>query len=157
MSCIRFVNVYMPILSNIDSNQLFIFTSVLQYLCNNEKEGEISMSNTTAFADVKKQYLKVLKQYVPIVDRVHGSNHPEFHEVRRVFETMVKNIEQAGTKYPSLQEEFAMLRTITHDYRVPQDVCESYEAVLFMLSKLDEAYRSYWKQGGPSAEVHTKQ
>ncbi len=98
------------------------------------------MPNTTTFAALKKQYLKVLKQYVPIVDRVHGSNHPEFHEVRVVFESMVAKIEQAGTKDPGLHEEFARLRAITEGYRIPQDVCESYEAVYSMLSKLDEAY-----------------
>jgi len=43
-------------------------------------------------------------------------------------------------KDPGLHEEFAHLRTITEGYRIPQDVCESYEAVYSMLSKLDEAY-----------------
>ena len=98
------------------------------------------MAATTTFTEAKKQYLKVLKQYVPIVDRVHGANHPEFHDVRTVFETMVAKIERAGTKDPGLHEEFAHLRTITEGYRIPQDVCESYEAVYSMLSKLDEAY-----------------
>ncbi len=98
------------------------------------------MSNTAIFAGVKKQYLKVLKQYVPIVDRVHGSNHPEFHDVRKVFEAMLQNIEQAGAKHPALQQEFAQLRTITNTYRIPEDVCETYEAVYRMLGELDEAY-----------------
>ena len=98
------------------------------------------MSNTATFAGVKKQYLKILKQYVPIVDRVHGSNHPEFHDVRKTFEAMVQKIEQAGAKHPALQQEFTQLRTITDTYRIPEDVCESYEAVYHMLSELDEAY-----------------
>ncbi|HAP56581.1 MAG: hypothetical protein VB088_02445 [Sphaerochaeta sp.] len=110
------------------------------------------MSNTTTFTTAKKQYLKVLKQYVPIVDRVHGANHPEFHEVRAVFESMVAKIEQAGTKDPGLHEEFANLRTITNTYRIPQDVCETYEAVYSMLSKLDEAYT----KGAGDAEIHTE-
>lgn len=100
------------------------------------------MSHTTLFAGVMKQYLKVLKQYVPIVDRVHGFNHPEFHEVRKIFEAMVNSIDQAGATHPLLQEQFAALRNITQNYRVPQDVCESYEAVYRMLSELDEAYRA---------------
>lgn len=98
------------------------------------------MLHTTTFAASKKQYLKVLKQYVPIVDRVHGSNHPEFHEVRQTFEAMVHKIEQAGAKHPALQQEFAQLRTITNTYRIPEGVCETYEAVYHMLGELDQAY-----------------
>ncbi len=66
------------------------------------------MDATTRFTEAKKQYLKVLKQYVPIVDRVYGANHPQFHKVRTVFETMAKKIEQAGTKVPGLHEEFEL-------------------------------------------------
>ncbi len=110
------------------------------------------MSNTTTFTTAKKQYLKVLKQYVPIVDRVHGSNHPEFHDVRQTFDAMVQKIEQAGAKHPALQQEFALLRTITGNYTIPQDVCETYEAVYHMLSQLDEAYT----KGAGDAEIHTR-
>ncbi len=98
------------------------------------------MLHTTTFAASKKQYLKVLKQYVPIVDRVHGSNHPEFHEVRRTFEAMVHKIEQAGAKLPALKQEFAQLRTITNTYSIPEGVCETYEAVYHMLGELDLAF-----------------
>lgn len=98
------------------------------------------MKNTASFAQLKKEYLNVLKQYIPIVDRVHGSNHPEFHEVRRIFENMNKQMEQADVKSTELQELFSQLRSSTQDYRIPEDVCESYEAVYRMLSELDETY-----------------
>ncbi|MBG0767764.1 iron-sulfur cluster repair di-iron protein, ric [Sphaerochaeta halotolerans] len=98
------------------------------------------MKNTASFAQLKKEYLNVLKQYIPIVDRVHGSNHPEFHEVRRIFENMNKQMEQADVKSTELQEFFSQLRRSTQDYRIPEDVCESYEAVYRMLSELDETY-----------------
>ena len=50
----------------------------------NEKKqkGEKSMSNLT-FDEAKKKHFRTLKQYMPIVAKVHGSNHPEFHEVRK--------------------------------------------------------------------------
>ena len=98
------------------------------------------MSDTATFAQARKQHLKVLKQYVPIVDRVHGPSHPEFHEVRKVFDAVVQKLDQARSKHPQLEEEFSLLRTITQNYHVPDDVCESYEAVYLMLSELDDAY-----------------
>ncbi len=64
------------------------------------------MENNTSFTQIKKEYLNILKQYVPIVDRVHGANHPEFHEVRRIFENLHIEMEQTGTKKTELQEFF---------------------------------------------------
>ncbi|MFY9175937.1 MAG: hypothetical protein WBI74_08605 [Caldicoprobacterales bacterium] len=93
------------------------------------------------FNEVKKLYLERLKQFVPIVDRVHGGSHPEFHDVRRVFDLINEKIEKAGSEKPELADEFNELRKITDNYTVPDDVCESYEAVYNMLAELDEAYR----------------
>ena len=100
------------------------------------------MSNQDLFTQAKQNYLKTLEQYVPVVDRVHGGNHPEFHEVRSVFNVLVKKTLDAGTQVPELHEEFTKLRAITSDYAVPDDVCESYEAVYQMLEKLDNAYKA---------------
>lgn len=100
------------------------------------------MSNQKTFDQLKHSHIKSLEQYVPIVDRVHGSNHPEFHEVRSVFDTIVGKIQDAGDKQPQLHADFARLREITDSYRVPSDVCESYEAVYHMLSEIDEAYHA---------------
>lgn len=102
------------------------------------KEGAIM---TKQFNQVIGNQLKTLGQYVPIVDRVHGDNHPEFHEVREVFEVLVKKIKDGGAEKPDLNEEFAQLREITENYTVPDDVCESYEAVYKMLEEVDKAYQ----------------
>ena len=80
--------------------------------------------------------------FVPIVDRVHGEHHPEFHEVRRLFDLVNKKIKEAGTNKPELGDELRQLREVTDNYTVPDDVCESYEAVYMMLADLDEAYHS---------------
>ena len=98
------------------------------------------MKELNAFIEAKKQHLKTLAQFVPIVDRVHGSNHPEFHEVRALAEGIIAKSKAAGSDRPQLDEEFARLRAVTHDYRVPGDVCESFEAVYSMLEQLDKAY-----------------
>jgi iron-sulfur cluster repair protein YtfE (RIC family) len=97
------------------------------------------MSNLT-FNDAKKKHFQTLKQYVPIVERVHGDKHPEFRTVRELFDAIVDKTKGAGAKKPELNEEFVRLREITDNYTVPKDVCESYEAVYNMLAELDNAY-----------------
>jgi iron-sulfur cluster repair protein YtfE (RIC family) len=92
------------------------------------------------FRQKADEYLKILAQYVPVVDRVHGDHHPEFHEVRRLFDEIMRKTKEAGAGKPELNEEFTSLREITDCYAVPDDVCESYEAVYNMLGELDKAY-----------------
>lgn len=96
----------------------------------------------TTFNAAKERNLGKLRQYVPVVARVHGGSHPEFHEVKRVFDQLQAKINAAGTEKPELDHEFQELRQITESYTVPGDVCESYEAVYQMLSELDEAYQA---------------
>ena len=99
------------------------------------------MSKKLNFIQTKEAYIKTLAQYVPIVARVHGESHPEFHEVHKVYDELAKKIKAAGAEKPeSLKEGFIQLREITNNYTVPDDVCESYEAVYNMLSELDKAY-----------------
>ncbi|MDD4680918.1 MAG: iron-sulfur cluster repair di-iron protein, ric [Clostridia bacterium] len=97
---------------------------------------------TQTFNDTKKKHIPTLEQYVPIVARVHGGNHPEFHEVRKLFDAINEKIKEAGAEKPELNEEFARLREITNTYTVPGDVCESYEAVYNMLAEIDKAYKA---------------
>jgi len=40
----------------------------------------------TTFNKVRERNLPKLEQFVPIVERVHGGSHPEFHAVRKVFD-----------------------------------------------------------------------
>lgn len=92
------------------------------------------------FNKLNDRHLKTLEQYVPIVDRVHGASHPEFHDVRKVYENINYKIKKAGDDKAELGNEFLRLREITNNYTIPGDVCESYEAVYNMLSELDKAY-----------------
>lgn len=94
------------------------------------------------FNKAKEKHFKTLEQYVPIVSRVHGGNHPEFHEVRKLFDLIKEKTKEAGSNKPELNEEFAKLREITDNYTVPGDVCESYEAVYNMLAEVDKAYQA---------------
>lgn len=91
-----------------------------------------------AFTETAAKHMETLKMYVPIVARVHGKEHPEFHDVHKLFSAIEKKME---TEEPELTEEFEGLRKVTDDYTVPGGVCESYEAVYNMLSEMDRAYR----------------
>lgn len=84
--------------------------------------------------------LKRLEQFVPIVARVHGENHPEFYEVKKQFDSLNKKMHSENNEI-DLNEEFKKLREITNNYTVPEDVCESYEAVYLMLEEIDHAYQ----------------
>lgn len=97
------------------------------------------MKNLTPFKALSAQMLPRLAQYVPVVDRVHGAHHPEFHDVRKVFESLQFKVKGSST-LPNLSEEFNQLQAITGNYVVPGDVCETYEAVYTMLKALDHAY-----------------
>lgn len=97
------------------------------------------MTNKNNFEQVKSEHLPILTQYVPIVAKVHGKDHPEFHDVHKVFNSMSKKMKHSNK--PKLEEEFKQLQIITNNYKVPDDVCESYEAVYKMLSELDQAYQ----------------
>lgn len=94
------------------------------------------------FNETVKKLIPTLKKFVPIVARVHGKHHPEFHDVRKVFDAIIEKVKVAGTEKPELSEEFTKLREITGNYTVPGDVCESYEAVYNMLAELDKAYEA---------------
>lgn len=98
------------------------------------------MSNQLTFNQAKEKYFKTLILYVPVVSKVHGNSHPEFYQVHALFDAIHEKMKNTGLKKPELNEEFAKLREITSDYTVPEDVCESYEAVYNMLAELDQAY-----------------
>ncbi len=97
---------------------------------------------TNSFNEAKKEHFQILKQYVPIVEKVHGGSHQEFHEVRKLFDSIIEKTKAAGSKKPELNQEFTRLREITNNYTVPGDVCESYEAVYRMLAEIDKAYQA---------------
>ena len=96
----------------------------------------------TAFNEAKKRNFKKLKLFVPVVERVHGGSHPEFHDVRKLFDKINAKIKEAGSEKPELDNEFKQLREITGNYTVPGDVCESYKAVYNMLAEVDKAYQA---------------
>lgn len=100
------------------------------------------MNKEVNFNQIREKNSQTLELYVPIVARVHGEAHPEFHKVHKLFDEINKKIEEAGARQAELKEEFAKLRQATDNYTVPKDVCESYEAVYTMLAEMDKAYHN---------------
>lgn len=99
------------------------------------------MSDSTKYQRLSNELFPTLVQYVPVVDRVHGDHHPEFHEVRRLYDSIYQKTQASNAEKPDLHEEFSQLQEITKNYAVPEDVCETYEAVYEMLKKLSDAYK----------------
>lgn len=85
-----------------------------------------------------KVYFERLDMYVPVVSRVHGPHHPEFHDVRKVYEQLAAKVQ--NDEVENLDDEFKQLRLISNNYLVPNDVCETYEAVYKMLEEIDTYY-----------------
>jgi iron-sulfur cluster repair protein YtfE (RIC family) len=92
------------------------------------------------FQEVKEKNIKTLELYVPVVERVHGREHPEFYDVRKLFDKINEKIKNSKLETLELKDEFKELRKITDNYTIPIGTCESYEAVYNMLSELDKAY-----------------
>ncbi len=116
--------------------KLISFNS-LYHLIDDKKEGRI-MSKELTFHQLKEIHLKQLALYVPIVAKVHGQEHPEFHQVRKEYDKLSEKMNKNDDL--DLAGSFLKLREITDNYTVPTDVCESYEAVYRMLEELDKAY-----------------
>ena len=96
----------------------------------------------TKFKQVIEKHSEKLELYVPVVARVHGKTHPEFHEVHELYKKINEKIKIMEFEDLELNEQFKELRKITDNYKIPEDTCESYEAVYNMLSELDKAFNS---------------
>lgn len=94
------------------------------------------------FDEVIKRNFEKLQLFVPIVARVHGENHPEFHDVHKLFDEISAKIKNAAPEKPDLDSELKQLREITNNFTVPDGVCESCEAVYSMLAEIDKAYQA---------------
>ncbi|MDO5684160.1 MAG: hypothetical protein Q4G46_15215 [Propionibacteriaceae bacterium] len=70
-------------------------------------------------------------ELAPIIERVHGEHHPELTRVREITEQLA----QADADTGSLFEE---LRSVTSNYAIPDDVCETFEATYQALQQLDQ-------------------
>lgn len=81
------------------------------------------------------QHIEQAAQFAPIVERVHGANHPELTRVRELTEA-IHNLGETE----NASELFAELREVTNNYALPADACEAFTATYESLNAADEAY-----------------
>ncbi|SFC65697.1 regulator of cell morphogenesis and NO signaling [Alkalibacterium subtropicum] len=94
----------------------------------------------TVFDAVVKENFPTLEIYTLPLTRAHGKNHPEVFRVPELFQTMNEKVKDSGSDKPDLNDEFTELREVTSQYALPDDACETYEAVCEMLSEAADAY-----------------
>lgn len=95
--------------------------------------------NNKLFFEAWNKNIEKMELYTPVVERVHGKSHPEFYKVRSLFDKINEKTKKHSDDL-ELVSEFNELRELTNNYQVPDDVCETYEAVYNMLKELDKAY-----------------
>lgn len=88
------------------------------------------------YKEKNKDLFEKLDFYLPTVKKVHGKNHEEIFEVDKIYNSIKENLDNSN--HEKLEDDFINLRKITNDYTIPQDTCETYEAVYKILNKLDE-------------------
>ncbi len=88
------------------------------------------------FDETLNSHRKNLELYVPVVARVHGPTHPVFYDVQKQYELLMSRLSLGE----SVQDQFDKIKMITDNYKIPEGVCETYEAVYQMLQELDTAY-----------------
>ncbi|MDO5025955.1 MAG: hypothetical protein Q4E03_05515 [Trueperella sp.] len=94
------------------------------------------MENLNSFAE--KNFAE-LDRVMPIVQKVHGPHHGEIFDVAKIYDAIKGKI-SAGDG--DLDPEFTQLKTVTDDYTVPGDVCETFEKVYHTLAELNQIYES---------------
>lgn len=95
-----------------------------------------------AFNELVKNNFEKLDLYTTAITRAHGKSHPETFKVREVFESINGKMNEKGASSPNLSAEFAQLREVTDNYKIPGDVCETYASTYNMLGELDKAYQA---------------
>lgn len=71
-------------------------------------------------------------EMTPLIERVHGENHPELTRVRELTEQIAASDDTTVTA-----DAFRELRTVTNNYALPEDACEAYTAAYEALSAWD--------------------
>ncbi len=89
------------------------------------------------FKEIINKNLKKLELYTPIVARVHGKDHPEFLELKKVIDLIILKIKNNDFV---LDKEFDQVSEITNEFKLPKGVCETYAEVYFMLKELKDTY-----------------
>ena len=89
--------------------------------------------------DLYKTLEEELQMIVPVVERVHGKEHPEFYDVKKLYDSLHENIDNEDFDFEGL---FAELQKITDNYTVPGNVCKKKKKVYVSLEELNKQYNA---------------
>lgn len=78
-----------------------------------------------------------LELFTSALTRAHVDAHPEVLKVRALYLQMQEKVQNQDA---SLGPEFASLQTVTSNYKVPGDVCKTYEQTYKLLETANELY-----------------
>ncbi|MGY3765997.1 iron-sulfur cluster repair di-iron protein, ric [Vagococcus vulneris] len=92
----------------------------------------------SSFTSTYNQLHVELCQLIPIVDKVHGMHHPEFHDVTRIWEVLKEDVK--AKNLDKIADLFNQLNKVTDNYQIPTDVCDSFKLVYNDLQQLEIAY-----------------
>lgn len=92
------------------------------------------MTNTNA---VLTDHLANALEFALLIERVHGSGHPELTRVRELTQELASSADAAA-----ISDLFRELRSVTSGYTVPSDGCEAYTATYDALRAADGAHRN---------------
>ena len=84
---------------------------------------------------VQKSF-KTLNMFLPRVQKIHGVEHPELMEVRRVTDELQAVLED-GMDTDRATALLEKLRSLTKNYAIPSDACPAYKNAYKALSQID--------------------
>lgn len=88
-----------------------------------------------------EEYDKTLDLFTSALLKAHGKEHPEVFKVRDIYEDIQTKLEADETNY---QKELQALEMVTSNFKIPYDVCETFEKTYEMFK---EAHTIASKEG----------
>ncbi|MGX7348871.1 hypothetical protein [Dolosicoccus paucivorans] len=85
----------------------------------------------------RNKLMEKLGFLAPVVEKVHGANHPELHEVNQLAQSLQEKYEDG--KFDEATQIFQFLQRVTDYYTLPEDACEGYTELYTTLKLLDES------------------
>jgi regulator of cell morphogenesis and NO signaling len=86
---------------------------------------------------VNSSDVKELNKILPVVQRVHGGNHPEIYRVGEIYTDILKGM-KSGKSSEGMTKLLNELKSITGNFTVPADVCATFCRTYELLAKLTE-------------------
>lgn len=98
-------------------------------MCHRKKDATVYPKSVAAA-------MKSLGLLLPVVQRVHGADHPELAEVARLMASLRQSLGHPGGA-EACRAAVAQLRAVTREYTLPEAACPAFQKTYLALSRLD--------------------